>query len=55
MAIRVIIPGVLTHGPLAGHERLETMIHERVDQPLTRKASLAEREMCHLAISILFW
>jgi hypothetical protein len=40
MAAGVIIPGVLPHGPLAGREWLETMIHERADLPLTRKAPL---------------
>lgn len=38
MVVEVITPDVLPHGPLAGRGRLETMIHERTDQPLTRKA-----------------
>jgi hypothetical protein len=40
MAVRVVIPGVLPHGPLAGRERMETTIHESMDQPLTKKVLL---------------
>jgi hypothetical protein len=41
MAVRVIILGVLPHGPQVGHERLEMTIHKSADQPLTIKSLLA--------------